>query len=402
MTEKELDRNAARRLAIIKHAEEVTGNVALTCRYYGISRQVFYRWYRRYQEEGLAGLRDRSKRPLHCPHETPAEVVAKIIYLRTNYHSARRRSHVPQALPRHRHQQLRGVADPAAGRPVPLPAYQRYKRADRKWKRYEKPRPGHAVQVDVKFIAPLSTSSRKKYYQFTAIDDCTRIRVLRIYDQLNQKTAIQFADYLLDKLPFRVEAIQTDNGSEFQSAFHWHLMDRGIRHIYIKPATPRLNGKVERSHRIDAEEFYRQLKGVLIDDAQLFNDRLQEWQDFYNYHRPHGSLGGQTPYERLLQKTTEPAPEVNDLPQLHMVPAHPYGRQDACRQPDHRDRRLRRRVRPVPIHRSDGGHGPRYHRRSPRSARRPENPPSTASSPWEQSSPRPRRHRSPPSPASPK
>ena len=96
-------------------------------------------------------------------------------------------------------------------------------------------------------------------------------------------------------------------------------MDRGIRHIYIKPATPRLNGKVERSHRIDGEEFYRQLKGVVIDDAQLFNDRLQEWQDFYNYHRPHGSLGGQTPYERLLQKTTDPAPEVNDLPQLHKV-----------------------------------------------------------------------------------
>jgi hypothetical protein len=78
-----------------------------------------------------------------------------------------------------------------------LPAYQR---ADRKWKRYEKPRPGHTVQVDVKFIAPLSSSSRKKYYQFTAIDDCTRIRVLRIY-RLNQKTAIQFADYLLDKFP---------------------------------------------------------------------------------------------------------------------------------------------------------------------------------------------------------
>ena len=86
MTDKELDRNAARRLAIIKHAQEVTGNVAMTCRYYGISRQVFYRWYRRYQEEGLAGLRDRSTRPLTCPHETPAEVVAKIIYLRQNYH----------------------------------------------------------------------------------------------------------------------------------------------------------------------------------------------------------------------------------------------------------------------------------------------------------------------------
>ena len=128
----------------------------------------------------------------------------------------------------------------------------------------------------------------------------------------------QFADYLLDKLPFRVEAIQTDNGSGFQSAFHWHLMDRGIRHIYIKPATPRLNGKVERSHRIDAEEFYRQLKGVLIDDAQLFNDKLAEWQDFYNYHRPHRSLGGQTPYERLRQKTMPP--DANDLRQFHRRP----------------------------------------------------------------------------------
>jgi hypothetical protein len=67
------------------------------------------------------------------------------------------------------------------------------------------------------------------------IDGCTRIRVLRIYDRLNQKTAIQFASYLPGKLPFRVEAIQTDNGSKFQSAFHWHRMDGGIRHIYIKP-----------------------------------------------------------------------------------------------------------------------------------------------------------------------
>ncbi len=86
MTDKELDKNAARRLAIIRHAQEVTGNVALTCRYYGISRQVFYTWMRRYQAEGLAGLRDRSRRPLHCPNEIPSEVVAKIIYLRTNYH----------------------------------------------------------------------------------------------------------------------------------------------------------------------------------------------------------------------------------------------------------------------------------------------------------------------------
>lgn len=62
MTKKELDRNAARRLAVIRHAQEVTGNVALTCRYYRISRQVFYTWHRRYQADGLAGLRDRPGR----------------------------------------------------------------------------------------------------------------------------------------------------------------------------------------------------------------------------------------------------------------------------------------------------------------------------------------------------
>ena len=67
MNERQLDKNAARRLAIIRHAREVTGNVAQTCRYYGISRQVFYVWYRRYETEGLAGLRDRSTRPAHCP-----------------------------------------------------------------------------------------------------------------------------------------------------------------------------------------------------------------------------------------------------------------------------------------------------------------------------------------------
>ncbi|MFC9161931.1 integrase core domain-containing protein [Streptomyces fungicidicus] len=194
-----------------------------------------------------------------------------------------------------------------------LPASQRYKRHDRRWKRYEKQLPGHRVQIDVKFIEPLASApqgrrgGRNKYYQFTAIDDCTRLRVLRIYPQLNQKTAIQFLDYVLQRLPFQVEVFQTDNGAEFQSAFHWHVLDKGIAHTYIKPRTPRLNDKVERSHRIDAEEFYRLLDGVVIDDAEVFNDKPREWEDYYNYHRPHGGLGGQTPYERLKQKTATQA-----------------------------------------------------------------------------------------------
>ena len=86
MTEQQLARMAKRRLAILRHAEEITGNVALTCRYYGISRQVFYMWLRRYEDEGLDGLRDRSHRPQVSPNATHAEVVGKIIYLRQHYH----------------------------------------------------------------------------------------------------------------------------------------------------------------------------------------------------------------------------------------------------------------------------------------------------------------------------
>lgn len=135
-----------------------------------------------------------------------------------------------------------------------LPASQRYRLHRDRWKRCEKPQPGHRVQIDVKFIAPLP-GSRRKNYQFTAIDDCTCIRVLRAYDRCNQTTAIRFLDEVLAKLPFRVETIQTDNGAEFQSGFHYHVLDRSIGYVYIRPATPRLNGKVERSHRIDANEF---------------------------------------------------------------------------------------------------------------------------------------------------
>jgi transposase InsO family protein len=306
----------------LRHAEEVTGNVALTCRYYGITRQAFYLWRRRYEAGGSGGLRDRSRRPQSCPHETSTEIVGKIIYLRQNYHFGPAK--IAMYLKRYHDVQ---ISDSGVWRILKrlglnrLPASHRYKPRDRRWKRYEKQLPGHHVQIDVKFIAPLTAAAapgpgaapasstgapaarRKKYYQYTAIDDCTRLRVLRIYDKNNQKTAIQFAGYVIARLPFQVETIQTDNGAEFQSAFHWHLLDKGIRHRYIKPATPRLNGKVERSHRIDGEEFYRLLDGVVIDDTKLFNDKLAEWENSCNYHRPHGGLGGQTPYERLRQKT---------------------------------------------------------------------------------------------------
>lgn len=86
MTEREHSRTVAHRLAVLRHAEEVTRNVSLTCRYYGITRTAFYRWKRRYVQVGGQGLRDRSSRPRRSPRATSADVVGKIVYLRQHYH----------------------------------------------------------------------------------------------------------------------------------------------------------------------------------------------------------------------------------------------------------------------------------------------------------------------------
>jgi transposase InsO family protein len=136
-------------------------------------------------------------------------------------------------------------------------------------------------------------------FQFTAIDDATRIRALKIYDKHTQANAIYFVNYVVGKFPFRIREIRTDNGHEFQAKFHWHVEDLGIRHTYIKRGTPQLNGKVERSHRSDQEEFYQLLS--YKDDVDL-DAKLNEWENFYNFNRPHGAFNGKTPYEALREK----------------------------------------------------------------------------------------------------
>jgi transposase InsO family protein len=304
VTERELARGAARRLAIIRHVQEVTGNVALTCPYYGITRQCSYVWFRRYEEFGVEGLRDRSSRPHLSPRTTREEVIGKIIYLRQNYHFGPHKI----AMYLERYHEIK-VSTSGIWRILKrldmshLPASQRYKRHKECWKRYEKPQPGHRVQVDVKFVAPIG-GTRKEHSQFTAIDDCTRLRVLRVYDHLNQKTAIQFIDDVFEKLP----ALPGRGGPDRQR--------RGVP-VCLPLARPRPrrparvhhagHAPAQRQGRTitsdDADEFYRLLDGVVLDDARLFTAKLQEWEDFYNFDRPHGGLGGQTPYERLRQKT---------------------------------------------------------------------------------------------------
>jgi len=122
------------------------------------------------------------------------------------------------------------------------------------------------------------------------------VRALKIYEKYNQVSSIHFVDCVIEKFPFRIQSIRTDRGHEWQAKFHWHVEDKGIRHVYIKPRSPQLNGKVERSHRTDKDEFYQLL--TYTDDVDL-NKKLETWERFYNIDRPHGAHKGETPYEVL-------------------------------------------------------------------------------------------------------
>jgi len=304
MTKSEQARLVAWRARLLAYAREDTRAIARTCRHFGISRKSFYKWKARYEAHGDAGLCDRSRAPHQTPRATAQDVVSKILYLRQNYHFGPGK--IADYLKRF-HQTT--IARSTVHRLLiryglnRLPANQKHRPHRKRWQRYEKPQPGHRVQIDVKFLERLPGTG-KRLYQFTAIDDCTRIRILKVFDACNQRTAIRFVDDVRHRLPFRILTVQTDNGAEFQTQFHAHLGEHAIRHVYIRPRSPHLNGKVERSHRVDDQEFYQLLDaGGITDDIHLFNDKLREWEDYYNYHRPHGALGGQTPYERLLAKT---------------------------------------------------------------------------------------------------
>ncbi|MBS0350449.1 MAG: IS481 family transposase [Proteobacteria bacterium] len=288
-----------RKIKVLRYAGEC-GNITHACRRYGISREAFYQWKRAYQTQGEAGLVNSKPCPQNPSIRVKPEIEEKILYLRQTYHLGQQR--ISWYL--WRYHQLK--VSPCGVRGVllrhglnRLPKNCR-KRSLPEFKRYEKQVPGHRIQVDVKFLEFKENQGKKiRRFQYTAIDDATRIRALKIYSRHTQKNAIEFIDYVVKKFPFRIHTLQTDNGHEFQAQFHWHCEDLGMRHVYIRPRTPRLNGKVERSHQSDKEEFYQLIS---YKGDQDLNQKLSEWEMFYNCHRPHGGLKGQTPYEVLKNK----------------------------------------------------------------------------------------------------
>ena len=291
-------REIRRKLRILEHADKI-GSVAVTCRYFGIGRSSFYRWRDAYHRNGVEGLVNARPIARNHPNRTPDEVIEKVLHLRRKYHLGPIR--IVWYLERYHGIQ---VSDAGVYRILRRNGLNRLPRGTRMrkvhTKRYSKQVPGHHIQMDVKFLTFKGKQGKKiKRYQFTAIDDATRVRAMKIYTRHNQASAIDFVDYVVDKFPFRIREIRTDNGHEFQAKFHWHVEDKGIRHAYIKPSSPQLNGKVERSHRSDEQEFYQLLtyKGDVDLEA-----KLEEWERFYNFARPHGAFNGKTPYEALRER----------------------------------------------------------------------------------------------------
>ena len=157
--------------------------------------------------------------------------------------------------------------------------------------RYSRPIPGDRIQMDVCKISA-------GVYQYTAIDDCTRYKVLRLYSRRTASNTMQFLDAVIEEMPLAIQRIQTDRGREFfATQFQERLLEWGIKFRPIKPASPHLNGKVERSQRTDLDEFY---STVDLKDPQL-PDLLAEWQQYYNWDHAHSSLLGKTPVERLAE-----------------------------------------------------------------------------------------------------
>jgi len=290
-------RDIKRKLEALRYAEEC-GNVALTARRFGISRQCFYIWKRRYEKLGEAGLVNKSPCPVNMPLRMPAEVEEKILHLGRTYHFGP----VRIAWYLERYHGIR-VSGSGVYRALVRNGLSRLPGNCRKRSivrlRYEKQVPGHHVRLDVKFLQFTIEGRSVKRYQFTAIDDATRIRALRIYERHNQESAVDFLDYVVERFPFRIHTVRTDNGHEWQAQFHWHCEDLGMRHVYIKPASPNLNGKVERSHLTDQLEFYQLLD--YTGDVDL-RAKLAVWEEFYNLQRPHTALSGRTPYEVLRDK----------------------------------------------------------------------------------------------------
>jgi transposase InsO family protein len=275
------------RLVVLQYAGE--RGAAAAGRHYGISARTIRRWRKRWRRGGIEGLVPTY--PRHRPRRVPPAAIELIRH-------ARQELGLGAARTRFWLQRVHGVRL-AMGtiqrvfQDLGLPRLRRTrKREPRQMKLFEKAEPGESIQVDVKYVS----IAGRWAFQYTALDDCTRFRVLRLYRRLHHGSSLAFLAELRRAFPFPIQRLQCDHGQEFSFAFVLGVEAAGIRHRYIRPRRPQQNGKVERSHRIDNEEFWGRHR---FQDFEVAAVALRDWETRYNYERFSLALQGRTPAEKL-------------------------------------------------------------------------------------------------------
>ena len=309
----EPSKEAFKRLKWFDYYQAHGKNACLTCRYFGISPQTFYRWKRRYDPKHLRTLESHSCRPrkVRCPAYAP-ELVAAVLRLREQYprwgkdkilvklkeqgyHTSS--STVGRIL--HRLKERGVLKEPethyvSAGKRARMRPY-----AQRKPKEYKAKEVGDLVEVDTLDIRPLPGIVLK---HFTAHDVVSKWNVVGVYQRLSATNAAHFLDVLGKRMPFPLKAIQVDGGAEFQAIFEEECQKRGIKLFVLPPRSPELNGGVERAHRTHTEEFYEITDSTF--ELNELRSELLSWEKTYNTVRPHQALAYLTP-EQFLKKRKE-------------------------------------------------------------------------------------------------
>ena len=275
------------RLIVLEYAGQ--RGAAAAGRHYGLSARTIRRWRTRSRRGGIEGLVPTY--PRHRPRRVPAATIELIRHARQElgYGAARTRLWLQRV---HGIRLAMGTIQ-RVFRDLGLPRLRRTrKRAPRQMKLFEKAEPGESIQVDVKYVS----IAGRWAFQYTALDDCTRFRVLRLYRRLHPGSSLAFLTELRRAFPFPIQQLQSDHGQEFSFAFVLGVEAAGIRHRYIRPRRPQQNGKVERSHRIDNEEFWGRHR---FPDFHAAAAALGDWETRYNYERFSLALKGRTPAEKF-------------------------------------------------------------------------------------------------------
>lgn len=303
----DLSKKGKHRLKWIDHYHR-HGNARLTCRYFGISPTIFYRWYKRWEVEGNLGLEEKSRRPRRFrSSKIPYETISLVVSLRREYPAwskyklavILKRDHgiSLSASTVGRILKKKGMIDERKVNKKRKAARRRLRR--QKAEKYLKElSPGSLLYIDTKHL----TFPGKTFYQFTAIDSKTRIKFLRIFSSASSTNGKRFLEDMRQFMPFPVNNIQTDNGSEFLQHFHQELQRLKITHYFSDPACPKQNSRVERGIQTSEYEFWNFKEGYTVEELNQFAD---EWNCIYNYVRPHQALAYKTPMEYYKYLTND-------------------------------------------------------------------------------------------------